>query len=127
MVQVAAAAADKAAAHQRKMTDYVDRQVPPGGAGELPSGPCGPAALAGRSAAAQQPGGGATAAAATIGESSSGSGTGGVSATEQVVNQLLQKARQEQAAGPVLQAVEILQKALDDDNGSSGEKEMASL
>ena len=46
MAQVAAAAADKAARHQKKMTDYVGRQESPSGAGELPPGPCGSAAPA---------------------------------------------------------------------------------
>ncbi len=94
MAQVASTAADKAATYQRKMTDYVGRQAPPGGAGELPSGPCDPAAQA----------------------SGSGSGTSSgpnKSVTEEAVNRLLQQARQDGDASAVLKAVEVLQKAVD--------------
>ncbi len=55
MARLAATAADKAAAHQRKMTDYVSRSRTPSpvGAGELGSGPRDPAAAA--SPAAKSP------------------------------------------------------------------------
>ncbi len=111
MEQVAAAASEKAAAHQRKMTDYLGRQVPPpSGAGELPSGPCGSAVQARIQERTQEP-------------QSSGSGqapTAGKSATEAAVSQLLQKARQQSDASAILQAVDVLNVALG--AGAGGER-----
>ena len=115
MAQVAGTAADKAAAHQRKMTDYVGRRVPSpapsGGAGELPSGPCGPTAADKEADKSQAP-------SATGTRPGSGSG-----ATAAAIDQLLQQSRRDGDAAPVLQAVELLNKAISP--GPGVDQEMA--
>ncbi len=112
MAQLAAAAADKVA--QRKMTDYMASS---GGAGELPSGPCHPAAQEqGQSPRQAQ---GLPTNPSEDSEMEASQVQDKAPTTAETISKLLKEARQQQHPGAAFQAVQVHQDADRQEQGPS--------
>ena len=123
MQALAKKAADKAAAHQRKMTDYV-AVASPGGAGELGSGPRDPVMAAVAAAAARQPGGAAAVLLKTHQQQQQQAQSGGPvqegQNLGQAVDSLLKESRQQRNPDSMIKAVQLLNDAMSTSTSGAG-------